>query len=141
MSFIWLLCKVILAIEGYNIIVDYIITKKAFNDIKKEYNFLIKPKYNIRDNLSFNILIDIISIHTKLKYYHEFKSLLIEEFLKENIIVVKIQEQTTYTEKDKDMNNCSNYNKENDNIVNNYNNNKNKNKPKILVKKKEDRRK
>ena len=40
MSFIWLLCKVILAIEGYNIIVDYIITKKAFNDIKKEYNFL-----------------------------------------------------------------------------------------------------
>ena len=55
MSFIWLLCKVILAIEGYNIIVDYIITKKAFNDIKKEYNFLIKPKYNIRDNLSFNI--------------------------------------------------------------------------------------
>ena len=86
MSFIWLLCKVILAIEGYNIIVDYIITKKAFNDIKKEYNFLIKPKYNIRDNLSFNILIDIISIHTKLKYYHEFKSLLIEEFLNENNI-------------------------------------------------------
>lgn len=39
------------------------------------------------------------------------------------------------------MNNCSNYNKENDNIINNYNNNKNKNKPKKLVKKKEDRRK
>lgn len=137
MSFIWLLCKIILAIEGYNIIVDYIITKKVFNDIKKEYNFLIKPKYHIRDNLSFNILIDTISIFTKLKYYHEFKSILIEEFLKENIIFIKILEQTTYTEKDKDMNNCSNYNKENDNIINNYD----KNKPKILVKKKEDRRK
>ena len=66
MSFIWLLCKVCLAIEGYNIIVDYIVTKTVLNDIKKDYDFSIKPKYRIKDNLSFIILLDTISIYTKL---------------------------------------------------------------------------
>ena len=49
MSFIWLLCKVCLAIEGYNIIVDYIVTKTVLNDIKKDYDKLYskyKDKYD-----------------------------------------------------------------------------------------------
>ena len=143
MSFIWLLCKVCLAIEGYNIIVDYIVTKTLLNYIKKDYDFSIKPKYRIKDNLSFIILLDTISIYTKLKYYHEFKSILIEELLNEDIISIKTKRQDNNINHNKEIN-TNNIEKIIKEKVNNNNIEKNiynKNKPKMLIKKKEDRKK
>lgn len=54
MSFIWLLCKVCLAIEGYNIIVDYIVTKTVLNDIKKIMIFQLN--LNIVSKIIFHSL-------------------------------------------------------------------------------------
>lgn len=142
MSFIWTIVKAYIAICGYNTVVDYYITKKAFKDISKDYDFLLKTKYQVIDSLSFNVLLDTISVYSKLRYYDEFKSMLTEEFLNEKIIISKDNNDNL----DIDFENKTIVKKEevikeeiNENTL--ENNTYNKNKPKILVKKKEDRRK
>lgn len=142
MSFILIIVRTILAIEIYNLLVDYIITKKVLKDIGREYDYLFKTRYVITNSLTFNIIIDTISLYSKLRYYDEFKDILIDSFLEEGLITFKKDNELTIdfekskivTKEKEDNNilNTSEIDNKKDNIIG-------KNKPKMRVLKKEDR--